>query len=317
VITRIFWSLFALESGAFTILLIWVFSKGSRGWGPEGPVGGWLIAIPPILLLLLAGIVLIRKTDGAKLMGIAVMGLPLLQIVVGPLWSKLESYRTDRRLAGDETFTHPAQRNLAHAIRAHDLALVKSLIPGAGDLNQEYNGENLLGFAVVNSDSSSASHQVVQALLDAGADPNKVPESTTGLLTLAIPDPELTRMLLKAGVDPNRPDDANRPTWWRVLSDDSDAGIETLKVLLDHGSDVTLRDKEGGPVAWATYHAWMSHGSSWRIVQLLIERGATWKDEQEFGRSVVDMFNDSFKEREHSTTGISESMVWIKAKFGA
>jgi hypothetical protein len=84
-ITRIFWSLFALESGAFVILLIWILSKGSRGWGPEGPVGAWVIAIPPILLLLLAGIVLIWKSDGVKLMGIAIMGLPLLQIAVGPV----------------------------------------------------------------------------------------------------------------------------------------------------------------------------------------------------------------------------------------
>ena len=107
VITRIFWSLFALEAGAFVILLIWIFSKGSRGWGPEGPVGAWLIAIPPILLLILAGIVLIRKSDGAKLMGIVLMGLPLLQIAVGPVWSAIQRHRLDRSLAGDESFTRP------------------------------------------------------------------------------------------------------------------------------------------------------------------------------------------------------------------
>jgi hypothetical protein len=100
-----------------------------------------------------------------------------------------------------------------------------------------------------------------------------------------------------------------------VLSDDTDAGFETLKLLLDHGADVSLRDREGGPVAWAAYHAWMSHGSSWRVIQLLIERGATWKDEQEFGRTVVDMFSDSLQERERSTNGVPESMTWLKAKF--
>ena len=70
-------------------------------------------------------------------------------------------------------------------------------------------------------------------------------------------------------------------------------------------------------MAWAAYHAWMSHSSSWRIVQLLIERGATWKDEQEFGRSVVDMFNDSLAERERSGSGVPASMAWIKATFGS
>src|SRR5262249_18846408 len=151
----------ALEAAAIMILLIYTFAKGSRGWGPEGPVGGWLIAIPPILLLLLAVIVLVKKSDAVKLIGIAVMGLPVLQIALGPVWSAFERHRTDRSLAGDDTFTRPAQRKLAHAIRAHDVALVKNLIPGAGDLNQVYNGETLLRFAIGNADSSKASRQVV------------------------------------------------------------------------------------------------------------------------------------------------------------
>jgi hypothetical protein len=314
-IARIFWSLFTLEAVAIAILLFSTLAKGSRGWGPEGPVGGWLIGIPPLLLLLLAVIVLVKKSDAVKLAGIAIMGFPLLQIALGPLWGVLERHRTDRSLAGDETFTRPAQRKLAHAIHAHDLALVKTLIPGAGDLNREYRGETILRFAIVNADSSTASRQIVKALLDAGANPNVAPKSTSGPLIIAIPDPELTGMLLEAGADPNRRDDANRPSWWNALSNDSDAGLATLRLLLDHGADLTSRDGEGGPVAWAAYHAWMSHGSSWRLVQLLIERGAKWKDEQEFGRSVIDMFNDSLREREGSGKDVPESMTRIKATF--
>ena len=59
----------------------------------------------------------------------------------------------------------------------------------------------------------------------------------------------------------------------------------------------------------------MSHIASWRVVQLLIERGATWKDEQEFGRTVVDMFNDSLKERERSAEGLPQPMTLLKATF--
>jgi hypothetical protein len=100
-----------------------------------------------------------------------------------------------------------------------------------------------------------------------------------------------------------------------VLSSDSDAGFETLKLLLEHGADVSLRDREGGPVASAAYSAWMSHISSWRVVQLLIERGATWRDEQSYGRTVLDMFHDSLKEREHSGDGVPPSMTWLKVRF--
>jgi hypothetical protein len=142
-----------------------------------------------------------------------------------------------------------------------------------------------------------------------------VPSQNNGPLDLAIPDPELTGMLLKAGADPNRREAGGRPPWWDALSSDSDEAFETLKLLLDHGADVTLRDGEGGPVAHATYHAWMSHSSSWRAVQLLIERGAGWKGEQAYGRTVADMFTDALKEREDSGGELPGPMAWIKAKF--
>ncbi|HKP29476.1 MAG TPA: hypothetical protein VJU15_08730 [Gemmatimonadales bacterium] len=316
-ITRIFWGLFALESGAFAVAVIYVLSRGSRGWGPEGPVGAWLLAIPPLVLIVLAATVLVRKTDGARLFGIVVMGVPLLQLAAGPVVSALKNRGLDRSLAGDDAFRKPAQRDLAHAIHAHDLALAKRLIPAAGDLNIVYNDETLLRFALVNADSSAASRQIVQALLDAGAKPDLTPGENSGNLVLAIPDPELTGMLLEAGADPNRIDSGDRPAWWNVLSDNSNSAFETLKLLLDHGADVTLRDRESGPVGWAAYHAWMSHISSWRMIQLLIERGAAWKEEQGFGRSVVDMFNDSFQERQRSADGVPEPMTWLKAKFAS
>ena len=317
-ITRIFWGLLALWSGVFVVAVIYFFSKGSRGYGPEGPVGGWLVFIPPLLLIGLAAMVQIKKTDKAKMFGIVVLGLPLLQLVGGPVYSKFQSLGVDRSLRGDEAFRKPAQRNLAHAIHAHDAALAKSLIPAAGDLNTIYKDETLLRFALVNVDTSSGSREIVQALLDAGADPRVTPGEHVDNLVLAIPKPEVTGMLLKAGADPNRIDSSDRPVWWNVLSDDSDAGFATLNMLLDHGADVSLRDREGGPVAWAAYHAWMSHGSSWRNIQLLIERGAAWKDEHEFGRTVVDMFNDSLREREHSESKVvPEPMLWLKSQFDA
>lgn len=315
-LNRIFWGLFVFETGAFVVALIYVLSKGSRGWGPEGPVGAWLLAIPPLVLIILAALVQVRKTDGARLFGIVVMGIPLLQLVAGPVRGAFLRRSVDRSLAGDDAFKQPAQRNLAHAIHAHDAALAMSLIPAAGDLNTVYNDETLLRFALVNVDSSAASRQIVQALLDAGAKPDVTPGQNAANLILAIPDPELTGMLLRAGANPNhRLDSLDRPAWWDVLSHDSDAGFETLKLLLEHGADLSLRDREGGPVASAAYHAWMSHISSWRVVQLLIERGATWKDEQSYGRTVIDMFNDRFREREGSADGVPPSMTWLKARF--
>lgn len=59
----------------------------------------------------------------------------------------------------------------------------------------------------------------------------------------------------------------------------------------------------------------MSHGSNWRIVWLLMQRGAAWKNEQEFGRTVDDMFRSSLDEATHSSREISEEMRQILAKL--
>ena len=72
--------------------------------------------------------------------------------------------------------------------------------------------------------------------------------------------PKLTKLLLERGANPNHIDSAKRPLWWGVLSSSDDAGIETLRVLLDHGADVKLRDAEGGPVAWAAYYKNLPRG---------------------------------------------------------
>ncbi len=101
------------------------------------------------------------------------------------------------------------------------------------------------------------------------------------------------------------------------MSHDSDDGVETLRILLDHGADLTKRDREGGPVAWAAHNAWMSHGGAWRLVWLLMERGASWKDEQEFGKSVVSMFTDDYHSRELGNGVISDAMRQIMARIDA
>ena len=93
----------ALGAGAlaFVIAMFWVFARGSRGFGPEGPIGGWLIAIPPLLLIGLAAMVQSRKTDKAYLFGIVVMAIPMVQLVGGPVVStfrmalKLQLPRTE------------------------------------------------------------------------------------------------------------------------------------------------------------------------------------------------------------------------------
>jgi hypothetical protein len=60
-------------------------------------------------------------------------------------------------------------------------------------------------------------------------------------------------------------------------------------------ADLKKGDSEGGPLAWAAYHAKAPYLSRWRAVGLLVQRGADWKGEQEFGQSVTEMFSTDFE----------------------
>jgi hypothetical protein len=127
--------------------------------------------------------------------------------------------------------------------------------------------------------------------------------------------PEVTELLLKAGANPNHLDDARRPLWWQVLSDQTERGERTLKALLDHGADLTLRDGEGSPVGWAAYHARSTYVSSWRMVWMLVERGAPWKAEQEFGQPVAAMLARDISERKGRGGVVSDEMRKLEAMY--
>lgn len=267
--------------------------------------------------------VLTTKSAGVMRAGILILGGPWLSLIFGPVQAAIDNYLSDRRLAGDNDFLWNPQRKIAHAITARDVVLVKSMIPRAGDLNREYGEETFLHFAVekaiegtfTGAPVPAASIEIVRALLDAGAKADQPAAYGRWPLRPAIStSPELTEMLLKAGANPNHLDDAQRSLWWSVLSDDTDRGLRILEVLLDNGADITLRDRERGPVAWASYHARAAYSSSWRAPRMRIEGGAAWRGEQEFGVPIAAMLERDFAERE-AKGNITRVMHQLRAKL--
>ena len=276
---RVFWILFSVEAAAFVVLMLWsLFSAPS--WGPEGPVGAWLLCVvPPLLLGVPLAVFLLGKSAGAKLTAIIFLALPLLQAVLGPLYSAFEDYQTTRRVEGDASFTKPAARQLAHALRAHDATLVKSLLPQVGDLNARHRGgESLWRFCMTNLDTSHASLDIVRAMLAAGANAQDEMAGGTWPLWWGIAwGPAMTALLLDAGADSNTLD-AGKPLWWEACEGRvSDDKWRTLTILLDRGADMTLRYGENGPVGWA------ANRKHWPSVWWMIQRGAAWKDARSFG----------------------------------
>jgi hypothetical protein len=312
-ISRTFWILFTLEAVGFTALMFWT-PRGARTWGPEGPVGGWLVyVVPPILLAIPLAVVLIGRSHNANLCGLVLVAWPIVPVVVGPIYSAFDNYCTDRRVAGDFNFFLPSQRKLAHALTAHDVARVRELLPHAGDLNADHWGESLFAFGLSNSDKSDASVEIVKAMLDHGANPNLVTPNRCHVLTMAIGNgPAMTKLLLDRGANLNSLEaETGRPIWWDVLFNESPDGLATLKILLDHGADLTRRDSYNGPVGWATHH------KNWPAVWLLMERGAAWKNETAFGQPILSELDGDVGRRRGMSSGVPEEMAKIRARYEA
>lgn len=317
-VTNIFWGVVALD--VLTMIAATVLMSRQSS-GPEGPVGAWLLFIPPLFVAGVVAAVLLTKSNTARIVGICLLGFPWILAVVGPLNTLFSNYVVERDLSGDAYFSG-VFREMAHAIRARDVTKVKSLIPKAGDLNPKNGEETILLFALNNAADPKGldlppppgSLEIVQALLDAHADPNLAHGTYRPLDASMSRSPDLTLMLLKAGANPNTLDTYKQPLWWGILSNDNDRGIETLQHLLDHGADVKLRNGESGPVGYAAYYAKGSYHSSWRATWMLIEHGAAWKGEQQFGQSVEQMIFADIEQRKQQGP-LPDALEKLKARY--
>lgn len=178
-------------------------------------------------------------------------------------------------------FTSAKHGELAKAIQADDAALVQTLVQASPNvLNEVADRETLLMHALSRDGAHKA--DIVRILLAAGADPNVAGYMRP--LELAMRQPALVKALLDAGADPNATDGAGRPVWWNPLNNrGGDIEDAVLHHLLDGGADINLRDADSGPVCYAAY------ASNWRAAWTLMQRGAAWKGESRYGKTLEEL----------------------------
>lgn len=302
-LAKIFWTLFAVEIAGYGILMALAVTTG--GSSPEGPVGGWIILVPPIIWAILAWLFYHTDSPSKQLVYAVLLVLPLIQIVIGPVYERVQHVMWERGWRGGDYFSGP-QLTLANAIYDRDVERVKSLILGAGDLNKPYGKDTtLFDYAMSNTGDDDASFEIIRAMLAAGGNPNVPPGRPLSLALFR--SPRFAVLLLDAGAEVNSLE-GQRPIWWTVISAAGDSDLTTLRLLLDRGADIKQRDREGGPVAWAAYN------KAWRAMWLLIERGAEWKDEQMFGQSVHQMILAAL---EYDRNNVPEELRLALAKYEA
>ena len=299
--TKVFWTVVTLDGIAAAVL--WkLFERGTHGL----LVAAYLFVVITIVITAIAFCLL--RSEGLRIAAFVVLLLPSTLLVYSSAAAAVNAVREERQFSGSAYFQGPALE-LAQAMVKRDAALVRQLIPAAGDLNQPHGGGTTLWqFGVLQADSTDESIDMLRALLAAGADPKRDTSDET-LQHAAASGPRLTGFLLEAGANPNLLDHEHRPLWWRTMDrGEDDTSTELLRMMLDHGADLSLRAPDGrGPVGQAVADRY------WYDACLLIERGADWKQEKLRGWSVAQLLEWEILRRDEYPIPVPEKLRKVLA----
>ncbi len=300
-ITKVFWTVVALD-GIAAVVLWKLFERGTHGL----LVAAYLVVVAAIVITTITFLLL--RSDGLRIAAFIVLLLPSAPLLYSSVAAAVKTVQEQRQFDGSAYFQGPALE-LAQAMVKHDAGLVKQLIPAAGDLNQPRGGgTSLWQFAVLQADNTEESIDMLQALLAGGADPKR-DASADSLEHAAATGPRLTQFLLEAGANPNLLDHEHRPLWWQTIGPgEEDTATELLRIMLDHGADLSLRSPDGrGPVGQAVA------GRYRYTACLLIERGADWKQEKPRGGSVPELLEWEILRRDEYPIPVPEKLRKVLA----
>jgi hypothetical protein len=301
-ITKIFWTVAILDGIAAFVL--WKLFRPGMGTGLL--VLAYLVVVAAIVIT--ACIFPLLRSDGLRIAALIFLLLPSVPLLFSSVTQAVTTVQSQRDFGGSAYFEGPAL-DLAQAIVQHDVALVKQLIPAAGDLNQPHGrGVTLWQWGVLRRDGTEASFDILRALLAAGADPKRDTSPDT-LQVAIVSGPRLTQFLLEAGSNPNVLDLDHRPVWWGTMNQgEDDESTELLRMMLDHGADLSLGTPNGrGPVEQAVYDR------HWYDACLLIERGAEWKQVKLRGSSVPQLLEWEIIRRDDYPAKVPEKLRKVLA----
>jgi ankyrin repeat protein len=152
---------------------------------------------------------------------------------------------------------------LFKSIRNNDLAGLKQLINDKSAVNKaDSRGTTPLHYA-----AAFGSTESVKLLLEAGADVNVRNAAEATPLLLAAPAPAKTAALLAKGADPKLAAKAGRTPL--IVAASSPTAAESVRLLLEAGSDVNAADQRGSTPLMAATAAGRAD-----IARMLMERGA-------------------------------------------
>jgi hypothetical protein len=275
----IYWVIVAIDLlGLGLFVLLGLAAAGSSGTSPIA-AALYLLTLPTLVLGTSIYLYLRASSPALRGLAFALAAGPIALLAGGYLLSQAQ-YALNVNEDGEMTFFRSGpMREIAEAIKRNDAATVTSLAPQV-DINEPgLSGMTLLMVAIRQLEDTPRRHDVLAALLAAGADPNKGSAYESPLQTaLQLADstgPEPVRQLLAAGADPNRVDAEGTPMWFSAIG--RDASLDALALLLDAGADLQATRPSG-----ETALIYAATAPNWHAALLLLDRGADWRQGRAF-----------------------------------
>lgn len=131
----------------------------------------------------------------------------------------------------------PNDTRLIHAIRDRDTKLTRSLIKLGSNVNQP----NSVGYTPLGEAVTQGSFEIIQDLLEAGADPDCGSESTPLYAAAVQGRIEIAALLIQAGADVNLSSDGETP----LMGAAAEGNMNIVQLLIEAGADANARTQDG------------------------------------------------------------------------
>lgn len=294
--SKIFWTLVAIDATLFLILLIATLTQRPTNDGGKEMALFFTVLVPGFILAVAIGVFVFSSGAFWRVGALLILAGPGLLLGAIQLRNVYIDHVIREMNSGRGYFTGRVMKQLGAAVVARDVATIEKLAPNADVNTLGERDMTLLRLAVDQSfdmemeeskRSLPSELPVIKSLLAHRADPNSALETAT-----KIKNAEILRMLLVAGADANYKVEESPVifSWLTVLPE------ENIEALIAHGLDVNETDRYGTPLIVEAGRV-----ENWKAVLLLLKHGADRKRTDKQGMNIETLIPDRINS--HQTGG--------------